>query len=52
MKLTSIFLVYILGIFSIFFSENRKLQQNIALATSGIALLCSTHLFLTFEKVL
>lgn len=50
MTLALIFLVYILGIFSIFFSENRKLQQNFALATSGIALLCSTDLFLTFDK--
>ena len=50
MLLAGIFLIYILGIFSIFFSENRKLQQNFALGTSGIALVCSTDLFLSFEK--
>jgi proton-translocating NADH-quinone oxidoreductase chain M len=52
MILIVIFLSYIFGIFSIFFLQNKRYQQILALGTSGLALLGSTDIFINLEKTI
>lgn len=50
MLLILIFLIYVVGIVSIFFIENKKYQQTIALGSASLALLGSVEIFANYAK--